>query len=234
MNRKLSEAFAELSTPLIADACLRLGMTLRLPDAGIYPLIAGSRIAGQAVPVKHYGSVDIFLEAYESASPGSILVIDNDGRRDEGCMGDLTVLEAKSAGLAGIVVWGMHRDTAELREIGFPVFSYGSYPAGPRRLDARTPDALKRASFGAVMVTGDDVVFADADGVIFVEGRRLEEVLPTARRIWQTERRQAEAVRAGKTLREQLRFAEYLAKRSAKPDYTFRQHLREAGGAIEE
>jgi APA family basic amino acid/polyamine antiporter len=31
-------------------------------------------------------------------------VIDNAGRRDEGCIGDLTVLEARAAGLAGIVV----------------------------------------------------------------------------------------------------------------------------------
>lgn len=234
MNRKLSEVFAELSTPLIADACLRLGLALRLADAGISPLIAGSRIAGQAVPVKHYGSVDVFLEACSSAPPGSILVIDNGGRRDEGCIGDLIVLEAQAAGLAGIVVWGTHRDTAELLEIGFPVFSYGSYPAGPRRLDARAPDALSQARVGEITVSGDDVILADADGVIFVESRRLEEVLPTARMIWQTERRQADAVRAGKTLREQLRFADYLAKRAADPSYTFRQHLREAGGAIEE
>jgi hypothetical protein len=35
-------------------------------------------------------------------------------------------------------------------------------------------------------------------------------------------------------LREQLQFEEYLAKRAADNTYTFRQHLRSIGGAIEE
>jgi hypothetical protein len=48
------------------------------------------------------------------------------------------------------------------------------------------------------------------------------------------ERRQAEEIRAGKLLREQLQFEEYLARRTGDDTYTFRQHLRLIGGAIEE
>jgi regulator of RNase E activity RraA len=58
-----------------------------------------------------------------------VLVVDNAGRKDEACVGDLTVLEAQSAGIAAHVVWGVHRDTPELREVGLPLFSYGTYPA---------------------------------------------------------------------------------------------------------
>jgi hypothetical protein len=43
-----------------------------------------------------------------------------------------------------------------------------------------------------------------------------------------------EAVRGGRMLHEQLRLADYLAKRQANPALTFRQHLREIRGAIEE
>jgi 4-hydroxy-4-methyl-2-oxoglutarate aldolase len=184
--------------------------------------------------VRHSGSVDIFLEAMGTAQPGDILVIDNQGRRDEGCIGDLTALEAQASELAGIIVWGVHRDTVELKQIGFPVFSYGSYPAGPQRLDARDPQALSSAQFGTFTVTGEEAVFADSDGVLFAPIQQIQELLSTAHSIWRKERHQAEEIRAGKKLREQLRFDEYLARRSADDTYTFRQHLRTIGGAIEE
>jgi regulator of RNase E activity RraA len=83
-------------------------------------------------------------------------------------------------------------------------------------------------------VSADDVVFGDDDGVLFVAADRLEDVLATANQIWQSEREQASRIRAGKTLRQQTAFDDYLAKRTADPSYTFRRHLRRIGGAIEE
>jgi len=233
-EKRMLKTFTDLSTPLVADACLRCEVPLRAAPVGIGSVRPGHRIAGRALPARHYGSVDVFLEAFSRAERGDVLVVDNAGRSDEACVGDLAVLEAEAAGIAGLVVWGLHRDTPELLEIGLPVFSYGSYPPGPVRLDEREPEALTSARFGPHLVSGDDIVFGDDDGVLFVAAERAEEVLATARQIWQTERDQAERIRAGETLRQQTEFDEYLERRAADPSYTFRRHLRRIGGAIEE
>lgn len=234
-NKALNDAFQGLSTPLIADACVRLEMPPRIAPPGIKPLLLRKqRIAGQVLPVQYYGSVDVFLEAMGNAEQGDILVIGNGKRMDEGCIGDLTALEAKACELPAIVVWGCHRDTEGLKQIDYPVFSYGSFPAGPTRLDQRPEDALDSAPFGDFRVSGEDIVFADDDGVLFVPRNNAERLLSTARLIQETETQQAKEIGEGKKLREQLKFDEYLKKRKTHPSYTFRKHLREIGGAIEE
>ena len=230
----MARAFAELSTPLIADAALRLKIPLRVSPPGIQPVTRNQRLAGAALPVRHFGSVDVFLEAMQAAQPGQVLVIDNGGRLDEGCIGDLTALEAEHCGLAGIIVWGTHRDTPELRQIPLPIFSYGTCPAGPQRLDPRDPSALRSARFGDFLVEPSDLVFADDDGCLFVDAEHVNELLRVAHEIWQRERRQAEAIKSGRSLREQLEFARYLEKRAGDSRYTFREHLRKISGAIEE
>lgn len=229
-NREIAARFASLSTPLVADALLRAKAPFRLGPFGVHAVNGRPRVAGRALPVRHFGSVDVFLEAFGTARAGDVLVIDNEGRTDEACIGDLTALEAHLAGLAGMLVWGCHRDTAELQPVPIAVFSLGATPAGPRRLDPVTPGD---ARFGELVVTGRDVVFADDDGIAFVEEEHVDEILALAESISATERRQADAIRAGTSLRQQLRFAEYLEARRGDPSYTLRRHLTKIGGAIE-
>jgi regulator of RNase E activity RraA len=93
---------------------------------------------------------------------------------------------------------------------------------------------LHSARFGNFVVERRDVAFADDDGCLFVLAQHTDNLLSVAHEIRERERRQAEAIRSGRSLREQLDFAQYLKKRAANPDYTFREHLRKISGAIEE
>ncbi|MEV0428567.1 RraA family protein [Micromonospora sp. NPDC050495] len=230
----LTGRFAALTTAHVADACLRAGVPVRCAPAEVRPVVAGGRLAGRVLPARHAGSVDVFLEAIDRAAPGDVLVVDNAGRTDEACVGDLVVLEARAAGLAGLVVWGLHRDTGDIAALGLPLFSLGATPTGPQRLDPRPADALAAARVGPWTVGPADLALADADGVLFVPADRAGDLFALAESIRDTERRQADRIRAGESLRAQVGFDAYLAGRAEHPGLTFREHLRAVGGAIEE
>jgi regulator of RNase E activity RraA len=93
---------------------------------------------------------------------------------------------------------------------------------------------LRSARFGNFLVEPGDVVFADDDGCLFAVAENVDELLSVAHKIWERERHQAEAIKRGRSLRQQLEFAQYLEKRATDSSYTFREHLRKISGAIEE
>ncbi|WP_433174981.1 RraA family protein [Actinoallomurus sp. CA-150999] len=233
-EQDLRKRFVTLTTAHLADACIRAGLPVRCAPAPMSAVESGDRLLGHACPARHLGSVDIFLEAFEAAEPGDVLVVDNGGRLDEACVGDLVVLEAEAAGLTGIVIWGLHRDTADIRAIGLPVFSLGAISTGPLSLRDRPADVLESATVGDHVVSREDLVLGDDDGVLFVPAAEAENLFAIAERIRDTERAQAGRIRAGVSLREQVGFAAYLAARRENPSLTFREHLRSVGGAIEE
>lgn len=219
-------------TAALADASLRLGVAVHLAPVEHVPLVRGRIVSGPAAPVTHLGSVDVILEAIDDAPGGAVVVVDNGGRDDEACVGDLIVLEAATAGLAAIVVWGRHRDDAQLREIGLPVWSRGAHPFGPRRVPP-AGRAMRSAMLDGVAVSGGDWIVADDDGVLVFAAEHLDALTTTAAEIVRTETAQAQRMRAGESLRAQLDFTGYRARQAAEPELTLRRHLTERGGAIE-
>ncbi|WP_328499584.1 hypothetical protein OHS59_44260 [Streptomyces sp. NBC_00414] len=102
---------------------------MRWAPPSLRPLLPGALFSGSARSVTHLGSVDSVLEVIAESGRGDVLVVDNGGRREERRIADLWLAEAA---LAGIVLWGAHRDTAQLRHTGLPLLSLGSAFSGPR------------------------------------------------------------------------------------------------------
>lgn len=222
-----------LTGPHLADGCLRCGVPIRFAPAGVQALSPGMECRGRARPVRHVGSIDVFLEALDGVSPGDVLVVDNSGRLDEACIGDIVLLEAKAAGVAAFVIWGLHRDSKELQQIGLPVFSLGALPTGPQRLHARPPDMFSSAMMGTHAITAQDIVVGDANGVLFLPEDRLPDIIDAAIGYRETEARQLKLMHEGVSFRQQTRFADYLARRRQDPAYGFRQHLKDIAAAGE-
>jgi len=87
---------------------------------------------------------------------------------------------------------------------------------------------------GEWVVSPDDLVVGDADGLIFIPADKLAEVIEVAEGIQETELQQAKEMRAGRTFRTQTSFPRYLEERAKNPSLGFREYLRKIGGAIEE
>ena len=92
---------------------------------------------------------------------------------------------------------------------------------------------MRSAFLDGIAVTEADHVFADDDGVLVVASDRVVEVVDLAGRIVQTETAQADRMRSGTSLREQLDFAAYRRHQAEDPELTLRRHLLQHGGAIE-
>lgn len=227
-----AESTAAPATAAIADAAVRLGIPVHTAPVSLTALLPGRPFSGPAAPVTHLGSVDVLLETIDDAPPGAVLVVDNGGRDDEACVGDLMLLEAREAGMSGAVIWGRHRDTAQLREIGLPVFSRGAHPFGPRRVPP-AGTAMRTAFLDGVTVTADHWVVGDDDGVLVLAAGDREALFAEAARIQTVEGAQAERMRAGSSLRDQLDFARYRRLQAEDASLTLRRYLAETGGAIE-
>lgn len=166
MNGDLHRRLLNLTTPHLADACARLKIESpvrpsRNSGAGALRSCrwSGASCASQRKRCTVSGGHPGVLEG-ETYS-----LIDNEGRRDEACIGDLVALEASLAHLSGIIIWGLHRDTPELLQLGLPIFSMGSFPAGPRRPDRRSAGDLSSVQIGDWRIQGD-IVAADAEVLI--------------------------------------------------------------------
>ena len=101
-------------------------------------------------------------------------------------MGTIMMTACRQLGLAGVVIDGAVRDSLEIDEMDFPVFSVGTNPNGPtKQVSGRIGHPV---TVGGVTVHPGDFVIGDADGVVVVE-REQDRIAAAAGRQWPTSRR---------------------------------------------
>src|SRR3954454_6055454 len=115
---------------ILADVAGRRG-TMHGRIAAVSPEM---KCAGPAFTVEVRPGDNLMIHtAMTMARPGDVLVIDGKGDRTCALMGAIMINACKALNLAGVVMDGAHRDSEELRELGFPVYSTGPNPNGPTK-----------------------------------------------------------------------------------------------------
>ncbi|PJI52112.1 4-carboxy-4-hydroxy-2-oxoadipate aldolase/oxaloacetate decarboxylase, partial [Methylobacterium radiotolerans] len=98
---------------------------------GRKPIIHGASICGPAVTAVCYAGDNLMIHAaIEVCQPGDVLVITTIGESVSGMIGELIVTALQKRGVQGVVIDAGIRDAAQIRELGFPVWSKAIYPEG--------------------------------------------------------------------------------------------------------
>ncbi|MYU26322.1 RraA family protein [Streptomyces sp. SID8352] len=193
---------AHLSTATLSDALDRLGLPGGLH--GLAPLGPGQRMVGRAFTVRYRpagdppGTVGDYLD---DVPPGSVVVLDNQGRTDCTVWGDILTAVAHAKGVAGTVVDGVCRDVHRALGLGYPVYSRGRYMrTGKDRVEvAGTGDPV---AVGGVQVRPGDLLVGDQDGVVVIPAAALDRVLGVAVEIHEREESTLAGALAGATIAE--------------------------------
>jgi regulator of RNase E activity RraA len=196
VSPEIVQKASTFAASILADVAGRRG-TL---DGRIQPLSPTTRMAGPAFTIEVRPGDNLMIHAAMAmAKPGDILVIDGKADRTCALMGAIMLSTCKKIGLAGAILDAAHRDTEELIELGFPLYSLGSTPNGPTK---SVPGRINwPISCGGVAVNPGDLIVGDADGVVVIEREKAGSLLDLAAKKIADERERLADIASGKNLR---------------------------------
>ena len=185
---------ATYQAAILADVAGRRGTM----HGRVAPVHQNMKVAGPAFTVEVRPGDNLMIHAAMAlAKPGDVLVIDGKGDQTSALMGTIMMTACRQLGLAGVVMDGAVRDSLEIDEMDYPVFSVGTNPNGPTKNNGGRIG--HPVSVGGVTVHPGDFVIGDGDGVVVIEREALPGLLPLAEHKVQAEAKRIAQIQQGNT-----------------------------------
>ena len=163
-DEKLIEEYKKLDVSTVYEAQGKIG----LMDYKLKPILDNTLICGPAVTaVCHAGDNLMIHAAIEVCKPGDVLVITTVGETIAGMIGELIVTALMKRGVQGVIIDSGIRDVAQIRELGFPIWTKAVTSQGTTKTKGGWVNASTVC--GGVSVDPGDLIMADDDGVVVVK-----------------------------------------------------------------
>lgn len=169
------ETLGRLGVSTVHEAMGKRGLV----EPVLRPVYPGARIAGRAITVlSHPGDNLMIHAAIEQCGEGDILVVTTTSPSTDGMFGDLFAAALKARGTLGLVINAGVRDVADLRQMGFPVWSKAVHSQGTNKLN---PGSINvPVQLPGTSVRPGDAIVADDDGVVVVPRDEISQVAENA------------------------------------------------------